>query len=168
MSQEALINLSVVILFIPLLGFILTLFMGMKFKWAFLIENVLIVLGFILSVVLLYAKLSGYLDENIVSEFEWINFGVIPFFGEIVIKLGIKLDNITVIMNFTVFLISMLVHLFSIEYMKGDKRYNRYFAYLRNLHFLNVRNCFHPQCFDDVHFLGAGWIIFLSFNWFLV
>ncbi|MCK7520832.1 MAG: hypothetical protein MZV64_25625 [Ignavibacteriales bacterium] len=88
MSQEALINLSVVILFIPLLGFILTLFMGMKFKWAFLIENALIVLGFILSVVLLYAKLSGYLDENIVSEFEWINFGVIPFFGEIVIKLG--------------------------------------------------------------------------------
>ena len=130
MSQEALINLSVVILFIPLLGFILTLFMGMKFKWAFLIENVLIVLGFILSVVLLYAKLSGYLEENIVSEFEWINFGVIPFFGEIVIKLGIKLDNITVIMNFTVFLISMVVHLFSIDYMKGDKRYNRYFAYL--------------------------------------
>jgi NADH-quinone oxidoreductase subunit L len=67
MSQEALINLSVVILFIPLLGFILTLFMGMKFKWAFLIENVLIVVGFILSIVLLYAKLSGYLEENIVS-----------------------------------------------------------------------------------------------------
>jgi NADH-quinone oxidoreductase subunit L len=130
MSQEVLINLSVVILFIPLLGFILTLFMGMKFKWAFLIENVLIVLGFILSVVLLYAKLSGYLNENIVSEFEWINFGVIPFFGEIIIKLGIKLDNITVIMNFTVFLISMVVHLFSIDYMKGDLRYNRYFAYL--------------------------------------
>lgn len=102
MSQEALINLSVVILFIPLLGFVLTLFAGMKFKWAFLVENALIVLGFILSVVLLYSKLSGYLDTNIVSEFEWINFGIIPFFGEIVVKLGIKLDNITVIMNFTV------------------------------------------------------------------
>jgi NADH-quinone oxidoreductase subunit L len=125
-----LINLSVVILFIPLLGFVLTLFMGMKFKWAFLIENVLIILGFILSVVLLYTKLSGYLDENIVSEFNWINLGIIPFFGEIIIKLGIKLDNVAVIMNFTVFLISMVVHLFSIDYMKGDKRYNRYFAYL--------------------------------------
>ncbi|NWF88458.1 MAG: NADH-quinone oxidoreductase subunit L [Ignavibacteriaceae bacterium] len=125
-----LITLSVIILFIPLLGFILTLFAGMKFKWAFLIENVLIVLGFILSVVLLYTKLSGYLDENIVSEFNWINFGVVPFFGEIIVKLGIKLDNVAVIMNFTVFLISMVVHLFSIDYMKGDKRYNRYFAYL--------------------------------------
>jgi len=102
----------------------------MKFKWAFLIENVLIVLGFIFSVVLLYTKLSGYLNEDIVSEFEWINLGVVPIFGELVVKLGIKLDNVAVIMNFTVFLISMLVHLFSIEYMKGDKRYNRYFAYL--------------------------------------
>ena len=130
MSQEALINLSVIILFLPLLGFIVTLFAGMKFKWAFLLENAIIVIGFLLSVVLLYSKLSGYLGTDIVSEFSWINFGVIPFFGEIVVKLGIKLDNITVIMNFTVFLISMVVHLFSIDYMKGDKRYNRYFAYL--------------------------------------
>src|SRR4030067_1032048 len=56
-----LITLSVIILFIPLLGFVITLFIGMKYKWAFLIENVLIVSGFILSVVLLYTKLSGYL-----------------------------------------------------------------------------------------------------------
>ena len=125
-----LITLSEIILFIPLLGFVLTLFTGMNFKWAFLIENVLIVLGFILSVVLLYNKLSGYLDTDIVSEFNWINLGIIPFFGEIIIKLGIKLDNVAVIMNFTVFLISMVVHLFSIDYMKGDKRYSRYFAYL--------------------------------------
>jgi len=89
-----LITLSVIILFIPLLGFVLTLFTGMNFKWAFLIENVLIVLGFILSVVLLYNKLSGYLDTDIVSEFNWINLGIIPFFGEIIIKLGIKLDNV--------------------------------------------------------------------------
>lgn len=125
-----LITLSVIILFIPLLGFVLTLFAGMKIKQAYLIENALIVIGFILSVILLHGKLSGYIDEDIVSEFNWINFGVIPLFGEIVVKLGIKLDNVAVIMNFTVFLISMVVHLFSIDYMKGDKRYNRYFAYL--------------------------------------
>ena len=40
------------------------------------------------------------------------------------------IDNIAVIMLFTVFLISMLVHIFSLDYMKGDIRYNRYFAYL--------------------------------------
>jgi NADH-quinone oxidoreductase subunit L len=33
-------------------------------------------------------------------------------------------------MLFVVALISMLVHLYSIAYMKGDERYNRYFAYL--------------------------------------
>ena len=30
----------------------------------------------------------------------------------------------------TVYIISFVVHVFSIDYMKGDKRYNRYFAYL--------------------------------------
>lgn len=130
MSHEFLITLSTIILFIPLLGFVLTLFTGMKFKWAFLIENALVVIGFILSVILLILKLTNNLEQTIISEFTWINFGVVPFFGEIVVKLGIKLDNIAVLMNFTVFLISMLVHLFSIDYMKGDKRYNRYFAYL--------------------------------------
>lgn len=130
MSHEFLITLSTIILFIPLLGFVLTLFIGMKFKWAFLIENALVVIGFILSVILLILKLTNNLEQTIISEFTWINFGVIPFFGEMVVKLGIKLDNIAVLMNFTVFLISMLVHLFSIDYMKGDKRYNRYFAYL--------------------------------------
>ena len=50
--------------------------------------------------------------------------------GEIKITLGIMLDNIAVLMMFVVMLISFLVHIFSVEYMRGDPRYNRYFAYL--------------------------------------
>jgi len=51
-------------------------------------------------------------------------------FGRITVDLGVLIDNISVIMIVVVSLISMLVHFFSIAYMKGDKRYNRYFAYL--------------------------------------
>jgi NADH-quinone oxidoreductase subunit L len=40
------------------------------------------------------------------------------------------LDNLSVIMIFTVTLISLLVHIYSVAYMKGDIRYSRYFAYL--------------------------------------
>ena len=39
-------------------------------------------------------------------------------------------DNITIIMLIVVSLISFLVHLYSSEYMKGDIRYSRYYAFL--------------------------------------
>ncbi len=50
--------------------------------------------------------------------------------GAVNIELGVLIDNISVIMLVTVYIISFVVHVFSIDYMKGDKRYNRYFAYL--------------------------------------
>ncbi|MAE76854.1 MAG: NADH-quinone oxidoreductase subunit L [Planctomycetes bacterium] len=39
-------------------------------------------------------------------------------------------DNITAVMLVVVTLVSFLVHVFSIGYMHGDKRYNRFFAHL--------------------------------------
>ncbi|PVY42865.1 NADH-quinone oxidoreductase subunit L [Pontibacter virosus] len=43
---------------------------------------------------------------------------------------GILLDNLTVLMLVIVTFISLLVQLFSVGYMYGDKGYSRYFAYL--------------------------------------
>jgi NADH-quinone oxidoreductase subunit L len=43
---------------------------------------------------------------------------------------GLMADGLTVAMMTMVTGISMLVHLYSIGYMEGDKRYNRFFAYL--------------------------------------
>ena len=130
MTEALLIKLSIVILFLPLIGFIVTLFFAKKIKKVYLFEIVIIIATFILSVVLLYSKLVYYQNQNITSEFEWINLGIGPVMGKFTIDLGMFLDNVTVIMMFAVALISMLVHIFSIGYMEGDKRYNRYFAYL--------------------------------------
>lgn len=130
MNESLLINIAIAVLFLPLLGFIVTLLLGKKVKQIFVFENLIITLSFIAAVYLLFNKLQFYPDKNITAEFEWFGFGVIPFFGEVSIKLGFLIDNITVLMLFTVALISMLVHFFSIAYMKGDERYNRYFAYL--------------------------------------
>lgn len=124
MTEALLIKLSLVVLFLPLIGFIAVLFFGKRIKNAYIAENVIIVLSFLLSVYILFAKLSYFTNTEIISEVEWINLGGIS------IELGILIDNLTVIMMFVVMLISMLVHIFSIAYMKGDKRYNRYFAYL--------------------------------------
>ncbi|MFC2132122.1 NADH-quinone oxidoreductase subunit L, partial [Bacteroidota bacterium] len=43
---------------------------------------------------------------------------------------GIGIDNLAALMLMVVTVISFLVHMFSIEYMHGDKRYSRYFSYL--------------------------------------
>jgi NADH-quinone oxidoreductase subunit L len=124
MTESLLVQLSLVVLFLPLLGFTLVLFSGKRFKNAFIIENVIIILSFLLSVFILFIKLGYYTNTKIISEVDWIKIGGIS------IELGILIDNLTVIMMFVVMLISMLVHIFSIAYMHGDKRYNRYFAYL--------------------------------------
>jgi NADH-quinone oxidoreductase subunit L len=43
---------------------------------------------------------------------------------------GIRVDVITTMMLMVVTVVSLLVHLFSIEYMKHEERYQQYFAYL--------------------------------------
>ncbi|MBU1678262.1 MAG: NADH-quinone oxidoreductase subunit L [Bacteroidetes bacterium] len=130
MSEILLINLSILILFLPLAGFGVVILFGKRFSKLYLFEQGIITLAFILSVIVAVVKLSSYVNQDILFAFTWIDFGNVPMLGELKIDLGIKLDNLTVIMLFVVNLISMLVHHYSVEYMKGDAKYNRYFAYL--------------------------------------
>jgi len=130
MSQNTLLHLSVLVLFLPLLGFVITLLLGKKFKAIYLFEILILISTFVISCVIAFTKLNYFTDINLVEEFEWINLNNMPVVGNVPIVLGIMLDNISVLMLLVVSLISMLVHVFSIAYMKGDIRYNRYFAYL--------------------------------------
>lgn len=130
MSESLLINISIIILFLPLLGFTTVLFFGKRIPKLYLFEVVILGIALLLSIVVAYTKLSFYNTKDIVAAFTWITMGNAPSVGAISIELGIKIDNITVLMLFVVNLISFLVHVFSIEYMRGDKRYTRYFAYL--------------------------------------
>jgi NADH-quinone oxidoreductase subunit L len=125
MTESVLINISLAILFLPLFGFVVTLLLGKKVKSIYLFEVFILSIVLISSIVLAFGKLSYFIDHKIVSEIEWFRLT-----DTIVIKLGLLIDNITVLMLFVVALISALVHYFSVAYMKGDERYNRYFAYL--------------------------------------
>ncbi len=124
MTGNNLIQIALIILFLPLLGFTVTLFLAKKVKKIFLFETFILIVSFILSVALVFFKLNYFSQTTFTGEVNWINLGSIS------IDLGVMVDNIAVLMIFVVSLISMLVHLFSIAYMHGDKRYNRYFAYL--------------------------------------
>ncbi len=130
MSESLLINICVVILFLPLLGFVTLLFLGKKIPKIFILEVAILGITLLLSILVGYAKLSYFNTKDIVAGFTWVTMGNAPALDLFKIELGFKIDNITVMMLFVVNLISFLVHLFSIEYMHGDKRYTRFFAYL--------------------------------------
>jgi NADH-quinone oxidoreductase subunit L len=130
MTESLFTTLSLIILFLPLFGFAVVLLLSKRLPKLYLFEVAVISVTFFLSVLVMYFKLAYSIDKDIIASFNWITIGAAPLSGVLNIELGIKIDNVTVIMLFVVNLISMLVHIFSIEYMRGDKRYNRYFAYL--------------------------------------
>ena len=131
MSQELLINLSIAILLLPLIGFVLMMFFGKKLPrqgdW---LETLLISTGLLLSLIVLYQKLTYHHDATLSLNFTWVDFHDVPGIGPLKIVLGFAVDNLAAVMLVVVTLISTLVHFFSIGYMKGDIRYSRYFGYL--------------------------------------
>ncbi|MBL7847263.1 MAG: NADH-quinone oxidoreductase subunit L [Cyclobacteriaceae bacterium] len=54
----------------------------------------------------------------------------LPLTDKLIIHLGILLDPLSVMMLVVITLVSAMVHLYSIGYMKGEKGYTRYFAFL--------------------------------------
>lgn len=133
--------LLLVALFAPLCGCVFAaLFSASKPKLALGVINSLFVgLSFVASAILLYqvCGLAQFADSHLaesslvdsytlvnISLFEWLvlgNFGV---------DFSFSLDRISAVMIFAISLVSMLVHIYSIGYMKDDKGFNRYFSFL--------------------------------------
>ncbi len=131
MSSDTLIVASLAVLLIPLVGFTILVFLGKRLPrqgdW---LETGLVTIGLVLSLVILWQKLSLYEAETLVLNFPWVDFGNVSGIGPLTIVLGVAVDNLSAIMTAVVMLISTLVHYFSIGYMHGDVRYSRYFAFL--------------------------------------
>ena len=128
-----LIQLSIIVLLLPLLSFVLLIFFNRRLPRS----------GDFLAVGMLGATFaaSAWIFWNVIVlgydpsfkltwNFTWIDFGDVPGVGPLQIKMGILIDNLTAIMLAMVSLISFLVHVYSIGYMSGEKYYGRYFAYL--------------------------------------
>ncbi len=114
------------ILFLPLIAFIINIFFGKRLPrqgdW---VSVGAILITLLLALSLFIGMLSNW-DYKFSHEvyFSWIDLGAFK------IDLGFWVDNITIVMLLVVSLISSMTHIFSLEYMKGDIRYNRYYAYL--------------------------------------
>jgi NADH-quinone oxidoreductase subunit L len=126
MTPNTLLIIAAVILVLPLLSFAVNVFWGKRMGRASgVIGTSIIGIDLLLSIYVLYSKLTVFAQDTIIQiKIPWIDL------QKSTLNVGIGIDNLAAAMLIVVTLISFLVHLFSTEYMAGDKRYSRYFAYL--------------------------------------
>ncbi|MBH10141.1 MAG: NADH-quinone oxidoreductase subunit L [Candidatus Marinimicrobia bacterium] len=124
--EQYFIKFSLLILFLPLAAFLVQIFFGRRLPRQGDWVSIGAIAGtLILSLLMFASMLTSYnLEFSKSASFTWLDM------GEFSIRLGFLIDNITIIMLLVVALISTCTHIFSLEYMAGDIRYSRYFAYL--------------------------------------
>lgn len=70
-------------------------------------------------------KVNGVYQKIIAIKYTWLQFST-----NISIDMGILLDPISVMMIVVVSFVSLMVHIFSLGYMKGEERFATYYAFL--------------------------------------
>jgi NADH-quinone oxidoreductase subunit L len=122
---------TVYIVLLPLFGFLLLGLLGkrMPTKMVAWTGTGISAVGALLSYITAYK----YFSNGLVNGYETI-YGFkrvwLRFNETLHIDMGVMLDQLSVMMLVVVSTVSLMVHLYSIAYMKGDKGYFRYFAYL--------------------------------------
>ena len=121
------IELIVVLLVAPLVGFLIN---GLFGKWLKGNEKLsgwigaLAVLVSLVCSIIAFTSLNGGaapLDETL---YEWITGEGFAF------NIGFRVDALTAVMLLVITGVGFLIHVYSIGYMHGDEGYTRYFAYL--------------------------------------
>ena len=114
----------------PLIGAILTGFFGTKFmgnllgrKTCHRIAILGVAIACALSIYVLTQVIAGArFNGNI---YEWMRFG-----DELVMTIGFLIDPLSAMMMVVVTFVSLMVHIYTIGYMKDDEGYNRFFSYI--------------------------------------
>ena len=129
-------NYSFYIALIPLLpvaGFLLLGLFGKKYfkKSSGILGTGLLLVSAILSIYTAYnyffvdGKIEGAYQAIVPLKYTWLVFS-----ENISIDMGIVLDPISVMMLVVVTFVSLMVHVFSLWYMKGEERFSTYYSFL--------------------------------------
>lgn len=121
------------ILVLPLVSFLILGLCGgyMKPKHAGILGTVSLAFVTLLSYFTAYKYFStgrgadGLFHELMPFDFTWL-----PFNKTLSIGMGIMLDPISVMMLVVISTVSLMVHIYSLGYMKGEKGFQRYYAFL--------------------------------------
>src|SRR5215467_9995139 len=127
---------ALIIILIPLLPLASFLLLGLFGKkvfrqYAAVVGTLFLLVATILSLYVAfgyffeYGKLNGVYQKLNPFHFTWLAFS-----ENLSIDMGFLLDPISVMVIVVVTFISLMVHVYSIAYMKGEERYATYFAFL--------------------------------------
>jgi NADH-quinone oxidoreductase subunit L len=119
---------------LPLAGFVLLGLFGRTFfrNSSGIIACLLLFVSTILSLQTVYeyffvsGKSDGVYQTIIPVNYPWLTFS-----DTLSINMGITLDPISVMMLFVVTFVSLMVHVYSLSYMKGEERFSTFFAFLQ-------------------------------------
>jgi NADH-quinone oxidoreductase subunit L len=116
---------------LPLAGFLLLgLFGRQYFKNASgIIATLLMLVSTVLAIYVAYEYFAksnvGFYPRLIAFKITWLQFS-----ENLSIDMGIMLDPISMMMIVVVTFVSLMVHIYSLAYMKGDERFATYYAFL--------------------------------------
>src|SRR6476469_3853188 len=119
--------------FLPLAGFVLLGLFGRKYfkQRSGIIGTILLVVSTLLALYTAYqyffinGKVDGVYEPVTAIKYTWLTFS-----KDLSIDMGIVLDPISVMMLVVVTFVSLMVHVFSLGYMKGEERFATYYAFL--------------------------------------
>lgn len=124
---------TILILLLPILSFLILGLTGMymKHRLAGLIGTLSLTGVTLLS----YLTAFNYFTaprtaEGVYATLTPWNFQWLPFTESLHIDMGILLDPISVMMLVVISTVSLMVHIYSFGYMKGEKGFQRYYAFL--------------------------------------
>jgi len=124
---------TLLILLLPFLSFLLLGIAGMRMKHAVAGAIGTTVLGVVTLLSYLTAFLyfgGGRNGEGVYPTLTPYHFEWLPFNSNLHIDLGILLDPISILMLVVISTVSLMVHIYSFGYMKGEKGFQRYYAFL--------------------------------------
>jgi len=126
MSEHAILLTALAILLLPLLSYAVLFFFGKKLPRQGDWLGVALLGAAWLLAVRIFTRFWAVGDPGLRVEggVRWLDL------GRFTADAGILVDGMTAIMLVVVTTVSLLVHLFSIGYMHGDRRYERFFAFL--------------------------------------
>jgi NADH-quinone oxidoreductase subunit L len=119
-------TLSLLVMLLPLISFLLLISLGRgRETWAWLGTG--IQLGAALAAALVFSLVW---QDGEVFHARTVWFRITTDKLTYTFTLGILIDQVAALMMLVVTTVSALVHIYSIDYMRGDRHYTRYFAYL--------------------------------------
>ena len=126
-------TLTALIPLLPLAGFLFLGLFGRKYfkKSSGIIATVLLLAATVLAIYTAYTyffevgKVDGIYQKLIPLKYTWLQFS-----EGVSIDMGVMLDPITCMMLVVITFVSLMVHIYSLAYMKGEERFATYYSFL--------------------------------------